>query len=83
LINKRFYEKNATVKATPPKIEDKLSMDFQQSSDSRKLPDFYDYQLKKQNFKFKEKSQVYKTIPNNQINQRNFDIEIKKLKALI
>ena len=65
LINKRFFEKNAPVKTTPPKIEDKLSMDFQQSSDSRKLHDFYDYQLEKQNFKFKEKPQVYKIIPNN------------------
>lgn len=82
LINKRFFEKNDPVKTTPPKIEDKLSMDFQQSSDSRKLPDFYDYQLKKQNFKFKEKPQVYKTIQNNYINQRNFDIEITKLKSM-
>ena len=81
LIKKRFYEKIAPVKTTTPTIQNKLSMDFQVPSDLRKLPNFYDYH-KEKNFKFNKKPQFYKSIPNNQVNQRNFDIEIIKLNSM-
>ena len=82
LLKKRFYEKIAPAKITSPALEDKVFIEFPQTSSSRKFSNFDGYHLRKKNFKYIEKPQIYKSIPDNQINQKNYDIEITRLKSM-
>ena len=82
LLKKRFYEKIAPAKITSPAFEDKVFIEFPKTSSSRKFSNFDGYHLRKKNFKYIEKPQIYKSIPDNQINQKNYDIEITRLKSM-